>query len=308
MDNTSEKDRINNMIDTVIAVARGDYSVQAELTGEQDSLDSLAIGINIMIDDIGKYTGQIEKAKQELEEKVEERTEELKRAQEKLIQSSKMAAVGQLAGGVAHEINNPMGVILGFAQIVAKNMKEGDPLYMPLKSIEREVIRCKKLVGDLLTFSRTEKTQMEATYINGVIEEILSLIEARTKVKNVEIIRKYGIDLPRITMNKNQIQQVIMNLCNNAIDAMAEAGKLTITTKQTGTQIEIDVADTGKGMPEEVKKHIFEPFYTTKEVGKGTGLGLSLCYEIIQRHKGTIEAESENGKGTVFVVKLPLTQ
>jgi two-component system, NtrC family, sensor kinase len=201
-----------------------------------------------------------------------------------------------------------MGVILGFAQIVAKNMKEGDPLYMPLKSIEREVIRCKKLVGDLLTFSRTEKTQMEATYINGVIEEILSLIEARTKVKNVEIIRKYGIDLPRITMNKNQIQQVIMNLCNNAIDAMAEAGKLTITTKQTGTQIEIDVADTGKGMPEEVKKHIFEPFYTTKEVGKGTGLGLSLCYEIIQRHKGTIEAESENGKGTVFVVKLPLTQ
>jgi two-component system, NtrC family, sensor kinase len=308
MDNTSEKDRINNMIDTVIAVARGDYSVQAELTGEQDSLDSLAIGINMMIDDIGKYTGQIEKAKQELEEKVEERTEELKRAQEKLIQSSKMAAVGQLAGGVAHEINNPMGVILGFAQIVAKNMKEGDPLYMPLKSIEREVIRCKKLVGDLLTFSRTEKTQMEATYINGVIEEILSLIEARTKVKNVEIIRKYGIDLPRITMNKNQIQQVIMNLCNNAIDAMAEAGKLTITTKQTGTQIEIDVADTGKGMPEEVKKHIFEPFYTTKEVGKGTGLGLSLCYEIIQRHKGTIEAESENGKGTVFVVKLPLTQ
>jgi two-component system, NtrC family, sensor kinase len=141
MDNTSEKDRINNMIDTVIAVARGDYSVQAELTGEQDSLDSLAIGINMMIDDIGKYTGQIEKAKQELEEKVEERTEELKRAQEKLIQSSKMAAVGQLAGGVAHEINNPMGVILGFAQIVAKNMKEGDPLYMPLKSIEREVIR-----------------------------------------------------------------------------------------------------------------------------------------------------------------------
>ncbi|MBU0765533.1 MAG: PAS domain S-box protein, partial [Bacteroidetes bacterium] len=137
-----------------------------------------------------------------------------------LLQSEKMAAIGQLAGGIAHEINNPMGVILGFAQSIVKRMKEGDILYMPLKSIEREAIRCKKLVTDLLTFSRTGKTQAETTDINKTIEETLSLIEAQAKVKDVEIIREYAYDLPQIPINRNQLQQVIINLCNNAIDAM----------------------------------------------------------------------------------------
>jgi PAS domain S-box-containing protein len=257
-------------------------------------------------DSEGGIIGVVLIARDITERKLAEKEKE--KLQMRLFQSDKMTAVGQLAGGVAHEINNPMGVILGFAQTIARDMKEGDPLYMPLKSIEREAIRCKTLVGDLLTFSRTGKTQMEVIYINGVIEEILSLVEARTKVKNVGIIRKYGIDLPQVMINKNQIQQVIMNLCNNAIDAMTGTGKLTIITKQTDNWMEIDVADTGNGMTEEVKKHMFEPFYTTKEIGKGTGLGLSLCYEIIQRHNGTIKAESELGKGTIFIVKLPIKQ
>lgn len=235
---------------------------------------------------------------------------EIKRLQAQMLQAGKMASIGQLAGGVAHEINNPMGVILGFAQSVARMVKETDVFYMPLKSIEREAIRCRKLVGDLLTFSRVTKTEKENADLNTTIDGALSLIEAQAKIKhNVEIIRDYGTGLPPITMNKNQIQQIIVNLCNNAIDAMPQGGKITISTKlkdKGNNLVEIVVADTGEGMSKEVKQRIFEPFFTTKEVGKGTGLGLSLCYEIVKKHQGDIEVASEVGKGTAFTIQLPI--
>jgi PAS domain S-box-containing protein len=238
---------------------------------------------------------------------LQEAYSKMRKAQSQLIQSEKMAAVGKLAGGVAHEINNPMGVILGFAQSIMKRIKEDDPLYMPLKSIEREAVRCRRLVGDLLTFSRVEKTKEEEVDINHTIDETLSLIKAEAELKNVEIIKKYQDNLPLITANKNQLQQVIVNLCNNAIDAMPDGGKIKLSTKETGDQILIEVADTGKGITEEVKKHLFEPFFTTKEADKGTGFGLSLCNEIIQKHKGTIEVQSEQGRGTIFIIKLPVS-
>ncbi len=236
---------------------------------------------------------------------LQEAYDKLSTTQTQLIQSEKMAAVGQLAGGVAHEINNPMGVILGFAQSIVKGIKAGDLLYMPLKSIEREALRCRKLVGDLLTFSRVDKTKAEEIDINHTIEDTLSFVEGLAKVKSISIIKEYGTGIPRIIANKNQIQQVIVNLCNNAIDAMPEGGNIKLSTKDTGDRILIEVSDTGKGMTEEVKKHLFEPFFTTKEAGKGTGLGLSFCFEIIQNHNGTIEASSEPDKGAVFVIKLP---
>ncbi|OGS43102.1 MAG: hypothetical protein A2539_09450 [Elusimicrobia bacterium RIFOXYD2_FULL_34_15] len=256
--------------------------------------------------------------------------QEKEKLQAQFLQIEKMAAVGQLAGGVAHEINNPMGVILGFAQSVVKNIKEGDLLYMPLKSIEREAVRCKNLINDLLVFSRKEKSKVELVNINIVIDGTISLIEAQAKLKKVEIIKKYSEGLPMIMVNSNQIQQVIVNLCNNAMDAMPKGGEIKISSN-----IEIDnryinyiiirISDTGEGIPNEIKSKIFEPYFTTKEVGKGTGLGLSLSYEIIQKHNGTIEVESpafasattpladnkategkEIGKGTTFIIKLPV--
>jgi PAS domain S-box-containing protein len=252
----------------------------------------------------------VEKAKaealQERAQELQEAYDKLKAIQAQLIQSEKMAAIGQLAGGVAHEINNPIGVILGFAQSIAKRIQEDDPLYMPLKSIEREAIRCKNLVGNLLTFSRSGKTQTELIDINQTVDETLSLIEAQTKLKNIDITREYETGLPQIIVNKNQIQQVIVNICNNAADAIQENGKITIGAKKAGDHIVIEISDTGPGMAEEIKKHIFEPFFTTKDVGKGTGLGLSLCYEIIRKHHGIIEVESEAGKGATFIVKLPI--
>ena len=191
-----------------------------------------------------------------------------------LVQSDKMAAIGQLAGGVAHEINNPKGVILGFAQSVVKSIKEEDSLYMPLKSIEREAIRCKKLVGDLLTFSRVSKTEAEEIDVNSTIDVALSLVEAQTKVKNIQIIRQYGVDLPKIMANKNQIQQLIINLCNNAIDAMPETGTITISTGNVITSetkqshIEILVKDTGSGISKEIKIKSLNHFLLQKKQEK----------------------------------------
>lgn len=225
------------------------------------------------------------------------------------MQSQKMESVGHLAAGVAHEINNPLGVILGFSQNVAKRIPPGDPLEMPLKSIEREAIRCKNLVQDLLTFSRVGKTGKEPVDVKETIEGALSVVASHCKVKNVDLSQEF-VEVTKIIANKSNIQQIIVNLCNNAIDAMPAGGKLILrlrNAKDRGLDgIEIQVEDTGQGMSAEVQAKIFNPFFTTKEVGKGTGLGLSLVHEIVQKHNGKISVNSEAGKGTIFYVFLPL--
>ncbi len=226
------------------------------------------------------------------------------------LESEKMAAIGRLAGGVAHEINNPLGIILGFAQGVVRRLEPGEPWEMPLKSIEREAIRCKNLVQDLLTFSRAGKNQEEEVDLNKAIEDELLLVSAQAKVRNVELVKDYGGELPKIKANRQQIQQVIVNLCTNAIDSMPQGGTLTIRTREitVGQKdfIKIGIADTGEGIPEDIRPKIFEPFFSTKEVGRGTGLGLSLVYEIVQKHDGQITVESQVGQGTVFHVLLPV--
>ena len=232
----------------------------------------------------------------------------LKKVQQQLVQSEKMAAIGQLAGGVAHEINNPLAVILGYAQLSAREIKEGDKLYKPIKTIEKEALRCKNLIVDLLAYSRTGKSEMKMADLNETIEQAMSLVSAQAKIKVIEITKCYDLSLLPVLLNQNKIQQIIINLCNNAIDAVPENGKITIITKKTDKYAEIDIADNGNGIPEEVKKHVFEPFFTTKEAGKGTGPGLSLVYEAVMMHRGTIEIENNPGGGTVFKIKLPLEQ
>ncbi|HEX3047805.1 MAG TPA: ATP-binding protein [Bacillota bacterium] len=232
----------------------------------------------------------------------------IKQLQTQLFQSEKLKAVGHLAGGIAHEINNPLGVILGFAQSIAKRINEDDPLYLPIKSIEREALRCKKLIGDLLAFSRAGVSQTEPLDINQTIDVTLSLVETGIKVKHIEINKEYQPDIPQITANRNQIQQVILNILGNAMDSMPRGGKIKIITKPAGDHIEISISDNGSGMTEEVKKHLFEPFFTTKGIGQRTDLGLSLCYQIIRNHHGTITVESEQAQGATFRVKLPINK
>ena len=235
---------------------------------------------------------------------------ERKRLESIVLQSEKMSAIGQLAGGVAHEINNPLGVILWFSQNVVKRIKSGDPLEMPLKSIEREALRCKSLVQDLLTFSRVGKSEKELIDLIETIEGAFSLVLAQSKVKNVDLIKEFS-EVPKIMANQVQIQQIVINLSNNAIDAMPNGGKLFIRVHKgkidSSEAIEIEVQDTGQGVPKDIQSKIFNPFFTTKEIGKGTGLGLSLVYEIVQKHNGKILLDSEVGKGTTFRVLLPLS-
>ena len=223
-------------------------------------------------------------------------------------QSEKLSAVGQLAAGVAHEINNPLAVILGFAQSIMGRLQESDPMHNPIKSIEREALRCRNLVQDLLTFSRQRKAGVALEAVVPTIEGAMNLVETQARVKSIVVRRDFSSDVPLIQADRTQIQQVIINLCTNAFDAMPSGGTLTVQVRGQKTHVEIRVTDTGTGIPADIQGRIFEPFFTTKEVGKGTGLGLSLVYEIVKNHQGTIDLETEAGKGTTFIVRLPAAE
>ncbi|HBB68032.1 MAG: hypothetical protein A2X39_06720 [Elusimicrobia bacterium GWC2_56_31] len=298
-----------------VKIGRGELNTQITVAAGNE-IGDLAHAFNQMARNLRETTTSIEALNKEITErkkaegKIKAAYAELKTAQDRLGQSEKMAAVGQLAAGVAHEMNNPLGIILGFAQSLVKRLKEGEPLALPLKTIEREAVRCKNLVQNLLTFSRTQKNeQQELLDLNSQVESALALVEAQTKTRGVELIREPGAGLPMIKAGKIRIQQIIINLANNAVDAMPKGGTLTVGTMLSDRRpgyVEIKVGDTGMGIPKELQKKIFEPFFTTKEVGKGTGLGLSLVYEIARAYGGDIELESEEGKGAKFTVFLPV--
>jgi signal transduction histidine kinase len=228
-------------------------------------------------------------------------TRRMQLTENRAAQSEKMAALGTLAGGVAHEINNPLGVILGFAQGLDRRVPPGDPLRLPVTSIVREALRCKALVQELLTDKRTE----EAVDFAAAVESSLILLGARARTQGVEIVPQIAPQLPRVRGNSTQLTQVLVNLGTNALDAMKGGGTLTIRASVTQGEIVLEVADTGHGIPPEIRPRIFEPFFTTKGVGEGTGLGLSLVYKIVEQHRGHIGVVSSNPHGTVMRVALP---
>ncbi|MBI2375500.1 MAG: HAMP domain-containing histidine kinase [Deltaproteobacteria bacterium] len=236
-------------------------------------------------------------------------THDLEESRARAVQTEKMAAIGQLAGGVAHEINNPLGVILGFAQGMERRVADGDALRLPITSIVRESLRCRALVQELLTFSRTAKRTTEEVDLNALVRSSTVLLDARAKTQGVEIVQELDDAVPHLCANKTQLQQVLVNLGTNALDAMSSGGTLTLRTRLNGHgAVVLDVQDSGTGIPEELRARIFEPFFTTKEVGKGTGLGLSLVHEIVHQHHGKIEVVSGPGKGTLISIELPPTR
>ncbi len=258
----------------------------------------------------------------DLEKRVDARTRELATANEQLegslqtlratqtqlLQASKMAAVGQLAAGVSHEINNPLAIILGFAQGIERRLSPAEEgLRVPVTSIVREALRCKNLVQELLTFSRTGKNVMEAVDLARTLESAGRLLESRARLQDTQIVMELARDVPPIQANEIQLQQVVINLGNNGLDALVKGGRLILRLLPPKKgQVILEVEDTGPGIPDEIRPRIFEPFFTTKEVGKGTGLGLSLVYEIVQQHSGAIEVRSELGQGTRMSVRLPV--
>ena len=225
-----------------------------------------------------------------------------------LLQSEKMASVGKLAAGVAHEINNPLGGILIYASLMLEDMPEDDPKREDIKRIVQETTRCKEIVKSLLEFGHQSGPKFEPVDVNRAIVDGLFFLENQAIFHNIEIIKDLDPFLPRIMGNASQLKQVFMNMVVNAADAMSGNGKLTIQTRLTEDESMVQVAftDTGMGIPEENMSKIFDPFFTTKEVGKGTGLGLAVCYGIVEKHGGRIEVESKVGEGTTFRIFLPI--
>jgi signal transduction histidine kinase len=252
--------------------------------------------------------GRVKAFSKELEQRVEERTRELEETQAQLVQSEKLASIGQLAAGVAHEINNPLGVILGFSQVIMKRLPEDDPLRKPLSSIEREGLRCKKIIQGLLDFSRRSPQTLQPVNLNDVVEAACALSEYQISLDNINTIKGYAPNLPKILADANQLQQVFTNLVINAYHAMPQGGTLRIVTRGASDKVQTIISDTGVGIPPENLKSIFDPFFTTKEVGKGTGLGLSISHGIIKSHGGDIKVDSQMGVGTTFIVTLPTIQ
>jgi two-component system NtrC family sensor kinase len=219
--------------------------------------------------------------------------------------SEKLASLGRLAAGVAHEINNPLTGVLTFAHLLREKTNMDDQDRQDLDLIIRETTRAAEIVRGLLDFARERAVVMEPLNINEVIVRTIRLIRNQKLFDRIVICEELANDLPDIEGDMNQLQQVLLNLSLNACEAMPSGGTLTIRTRADGDRVVVQLADTGCGIKQEHFERIFEPFFTTKPVGKGTGLGLSVSYGILQRHGGAIELNSEEGKGTTFILLLP---
>lgn len=225
-----------------------------------------------------------------------------------LVSSEKMASLGKLAAGIAHEINNPLGGILIYSSLLIEDLPAEDPRREDLARVVQEASRCKEIVRSLLEFARQTEPRMEAVDINRAITDDLFFLENQALFHNIRIVKNLDPSLPSAMGNAGQLKQVFMNIIINAAEAMRENGELTITTSPAPDRnsVLMEFTDTGEGIPEENLSRIFEPFFTTKDVGKGTGLGLATSYGIIQNHGGKIKVRSTVGAGTTFTIELPV--
>jgi two-component system, NtrC family, sensor kinase len=286
--------------------AAGDYKSKFTIGKAPREVHNLAKAMNYMAEEVETEKNKLEDWGDKMEEKVLERTDELKRIHGQLFRSEKLASIGKLAAGVAHEINNPLTGILTNASLLLEDLPESDPKKNDAQVIVNETIRCREIVKRLLDFARQTKPQKSLTNINSLIENVVMLVRNQTSFRNVNINRNLAEDIPYILTDSDQIQQVFINLILNASDAMANGGVINIQSKvvDKGDFVEIKISDTGSGISEDNKNKIFDPFFTTKD--NGTGLGLSISYGIIEQHSGSIYVESELGKGTTFIIFLPV--
>ncbi len=233
---------------------------------------------------------------------------ELEQTQLQLLQSEKMASLGKLAAGVAHQLNNPLNGITLYTRLVMEEYELQDDVRKDLRRVLRDVERCRRTVRELLEFARQTRQEVRPQDVNRAISRTLFLLENQSLFQNIEIQRQLGSSLPQVPMDIQQIGHVLMNLILNAAEAIDGRGKLVVRsyTARGGDRVCIEISDTGPGIPKEVLPHIFEPFYTTKEQGKGTGLGLSMVYGIVKNHHGSIRVASTPGQGATFTVELPV--
>ncbi len=276
-------DPIRHMTSVIRDIKRGQFHRQMEITS-RDELGELAVTFNRMTSNL-------------------QRNRELEAS---LAQQGKMASLGILSSGVAHEINNPLGVILGYAGYLENKLPPEDPNYHFIHEIKRESKRCKKIVQDLLNYARTPKPEFAETDLNQLLEQIVSFAANHTDMHGVKIVRDFSDDLPVLALDGDQIRQVAINLILNAGAAMADGGQLTVRTCREEVDAVMTFTDTGSGIDEADLERIFEPFYTTKD--RGTGLGLAITRQIIEQHHGSIQMTSRLNLGTTVTVRLPLVR
>jgi signal transduction histidine kinase/iron only hydrogenase large subunit-like protein len=247
-----------------------------------------------------KIYQQLEKSHRELQIS----HQDLEQAQTQLIKTEKLASIGQLAAGVAHEINNPLGTILIYSHLIQKSLETDDPRREDIALVISEANRAKEIVQGLLSFAREKKLRASEVNVNDILDEVLGLVVNQSLFHNIKIKKVFDRNLQAIVADETQLKQVFLNIILNAAQAMEGSGKLTISTVFDKKQIKVKIADTGPGIPPEVMVHLFDPFYTTKE--KGTGLGLAISYGIVEHHRGKIDVETDLGKGTTFIITLPV--
>jgi len=229
--------------------------------------------------------------------------------QKQMAQADKLASIGELSSGIAHEINNPLGIILGYTQLLLRGEEPQSDRFNDLKTIEKHVKSCKAIVEDLLNFARTSSPQKDYLDIQAVIDDVIGFVRHHSNLENIQIETLFAPSLPPVLMDEKKIKQVLINLLMNAIHAVDRKGTITITTKlnRPANRITVEVSDTGHGIEKENLLRIFDPFFTTKPTGEGTGLGLSVSYGIIKGHGGNITVKSERGKGAAFTLSLPVS-
>jgi two-component system, NtrC family, sensor kinase len=298
---------LREMVGATRKIAEGDLCLELPITSK-DEIGQLAESFNHMLVRLKQARQELEDYGRVLEEKVEERSQQLRKIQASLMQSEKLASLGRLASGVAHEINSPLTGILTFSHLLMRKLKDNPELQKELELIVRETTRVSTIVRGLLDFARESKPQKRPCNINELILHTLSLVERQSVFQNIRIVKNLDPQVPIILLDANQIQQVFMNILLNAADAMATGGSLTISSSPVpgDSFVRVNFSDTGCGIPEENLNRIFDPFFTTKADKKGTGLGLAVSYGIIDRHRGRIEVQSEIDRGTTFTIQLPV--
>jgi len=304
---------IRSLTRTLAALGAGDYSARYE-NGEISEFAYLGTAVNKMAQELQRANAELVDWAQTLERRVEEKTAELRQAQEQMVRVERMASLGKLAAVVAHEINNPLASVVTYSKLLlrrhaqrgsaAEHREDVDIL----DAIASESARCGEIVSNLLLFARRTGSRMEPSDVNEIVRRSLFLIKHKMDLAQVKAETRLDTSLQPLLCDPSQVEQALLALIINAVEAMPGGGTLTVTTAAAPNGgVRLDVADTGVGMDAEVRQHIFEPFFTTKAErdGKGLGLGLAVVYGIVQRHNGTIEVASAPGQGTCFTVTLP---
>jgi len=304
---------VKRLIQGTREISSGNLEHQIPI-GTHDELGQLASSFNTMTESLRKVMDENRRWSQELEQRVQEKTDELKRIHSQILQIEKMASLGKLSATVAHELNNPLEGILTYAKLIAKRMRKIGPASGPtlemleeLDLIVRETERCGNIVKNLLLFSRKQVGEFALIPVKQIVEKSSQLVQHHFQISNVQFRTVYTREDITLMCDENQIEQALVALFVNAVEAMKGGGTLTVEVFKSGIgdYPHIRLTDTGPGIAAEDVPHIFEPFFTTKKEGVGLGLGLSVVYGIVERHGGKIEVHSEPGKGSTFTISFP---